>query len=375
MTTRAAHVMGTCLALALLASACSSGGSTSGSGSVSSAAQSAFTKASKVIPGITLSLVAEAQKEGTLNLYELGYPWSAQIDPTFESLFPFIKLNPYVGVANALIQRFQAEVSAGRPSADIVQSADAGATEQLNNEHLILKFTPPDAQVAFAGVGNLGVLKGVYYPFAKLQLCNAYNTNLVPPDQAAKLSTWNGMINPAWAGAAGIVQYGTGAGGILPYYFMANKYGASFVRQLFQTEKPLTFASIPTMVQQLGSGTLKVAFFVNDGNLYPLFKSGAPVQWACPNPGLSLYTFQFISAKAADPAAAKLWVDFLTSKYGQSLVIKSLGFAPSRSDVKDTRSVTKQPWYHPSTSIYPTNWNQVVSDEPNLQSLYSEVAG
>ena len=316
-------------------------------------AKTSLDKALNVIPGLTPDLIAGAQKEGTLTLYRTGYDFRGVVFPEFQKLFPYIKIVDFEATVGPLLQRYGAEARSGRNIADVVVNSIPGTVDAMDNEGLVAHYAPTSAAAYTSGQRD-----GAYYPFDRVLLCNAYNTNLVTEEQAAVLGTWPGIVDPRWRGKAGVLRLSTGGVSALTYYFVDEQKFTDF-QTLLGKQEPLVMTSVPALIERLSAGGIEAAFFANDGNLHRLKRAGAPIRWKCPNPGLALNDFQFIAAKAPHPNAAKLWVEFILSTTGQRLVVDGLGLGPARDDVRDTRPVTTEPWYQAPTELYKYSWSVI----------------
>jgi iron(III) transport system substrate-binding protein len=330
--------------------------------------QAQFDAAKKVIPGLTPDVFEGAKKEGAVNLYRLGYDFPVAMFPEFQKLFPFVKIVEYEAVASALIQRYSAEAHSGRASADIVMGTLPTAFDQLDSEGLIAHYKP-----TLADHFTLGSRDRVYYPIGRAQVCNAYNIDRVSEQDAKLLDSWDGITNPRWKGKAAIVRYGTGGVGILPYYFMDTVKGPDFTK-VVMAQRPLVFNSVPVMSERLAAGGIDTIFFANDVNLYQLERLGAPIRWTCPEPGLVLFTTQIIGYKAPHPNAAKLWIEFTLSDYGQQLVMSTLGFGAGRTDIPDIRPFASQTWYKSSTAYFNFTWNDILKHQDDLRAKWTALS-
>src|SRR6516165_9626782 len=145
-------------------------------------AKASLDKAVNVIPGLTPDLIAGAQKEGTLTLYRTGYDFQGVVFPEFQKLFPYIKIVDFEATVGPLLQRYGAEARSGRNIADVVVNSIPGTVDAMDNEGLVAHYTPTSAAAYTSGQRD-----GAYYPFDRILLCNAYNSNLVTEEQAAVL--------------------------------------------------------------------------------------------------------------------------------------------------------------------------------------------
>jgi iron(III) transport system substrate-binding protein len=356
-----------CVALiAPLAAAC--GGGDDGGGADASERHA---EAIKLMPGLTEDLIKQAEKDGGLSLYRLGYPFDKKIFKEFNRLFPGIKIESYEATVPELIQRYSAEARSGRHLADVVMATQVNLVQDLDKEKLIEHYTPTSA-------ANFppGYIDGVLYPFSQIRLCNAYNSDLVDDDAAKALSTWDGILDSRWKDKAGVVKFGGGGVQLLPYYFMYKEKGEEFLTSMLHGQKPLLVESVPSLTEKLAAGGIDTVFFANDGNLNTLYSQGAPVRWKCPSPALVQYNYQFIGADAPHLGAAKLWIEFITSEYGQKMVMDSLGLGAVLTTLDDTRPAAKESWFDAPKDGQPfsIDWTDVATLMPTLQSAVDKAS-
>jgi len=97
-------------------------------------------------------------------------------------------------------------------------------------------------------------------------------------------------------------------------------------------------------------------------------------RWTCPEPGLVLFTTQIIGYKAPHPNAAKLWIEFTLSDYGQQLVMSTLGFGAGRTDIPDIRPFASQTWYKSSTAYFNFTWNDILKHQDDLRAKWTALS-
>lgn len=321
-----------------------------------------------ILPDVSSKLIEDAEKEGSLSLYRLSYSFDDKIFKEFNRLFPKIKISSFEGTTPALMTRYSAEARSGRHLADVVMNSDVASATKLESEGLITHYTPTSApEVAY------GTNEDVWYPFAQVRLCNAYNSQEVSEDEAASLETWDGILDSAWKGKGGMFGFGTGGVQVLMYSYMYATGGAQLIDDVIAQKPLVDVAGGPDLFDKLSAGGVSAVFFANDGNLNTVYGKGAPIRWKCPAPALTQYTFQFIGADAPHPAAAKLWVEFMTSEYGQKLVMESLGLGPVRKGMEDIRPASKESWYKAVESDpWVVDWSKLSEEAPKIQAAFDE---
>ena len=145
----------------------------------------------------------------------------------------------------------------------------------------------------------------------------AVNTRLVQPKD---IPTWKSLLDPKWKGKL-LVKDPTlpGSGQSLNSYFYIN-FGPDFVHKLYIDQKP-TFS--------VGGEW---------GQLETFRKIGYPIEPVTPSDGPGILTGSFglvnLMNKAPHPNAAKLYVNWIASREGETLFAKALLSASLRVDMK-----------------------------------------
>jgi iron(III) transport system substrate-binding protein len=108
-------------------------------------------------------------------------------------------------------------------------------------------------------------------------------------------------------------------------------------------------------VQLLAAGEVSLVVNVNGHSVEQFRAKGAPVDWVAVNPVIVSVHPVAVSANAKNPNAARLFVDFVLSKEGQTL-ISGLQRIPSRLDVPPKFDrLTKGLILRPSDPVFEVN--------------------
>jgi iron(III) transport system substrate-binding protein len=282
-----------------------------------------------------------ARKEGQVTVYISGYE---AVLPDFEKEYPEIKVTAVTGRGNQLGQRLLAERRGEKYIADVVS---AGANPNYQQFHpakaldpiktaLLLpevadqtkwyqkkhQYSDPEGQYVFNYVGS-----------ATYGAVN-YNTKLV--DVKEFKSYWD-LLNPKWKGkieARDIREAGPGAGNTRFFYYHP-ELGPSFIKKLFAEMDVTLFRDFRQGPDWLATGKFAICFFCD---VDVLKKQGLPVDTFGPTVfkegGGLVQQFGTLALvnRAPHPNAAKVFINWLLSRKGQTALQKRTATAESPAD-------------------------------------------
>jgi ABC-type Fe3+ transport system substrate-binding protein len=300
------------------------------------------------MPGVPASLLEAACKEAWLMVYYGTWvdAEEAQIK-RFQERFPCVSVEKFTADTGQRRERWLAETRAGRHIADIIQDTDPGFLNDQASKGSLTEY-----KISNDGQFDAAAKKDGYWYALRVALVGiAWNTDLVSDEEAKKLSTWQGITDPIWAGRAAIVDPSAGGVAYTPWYVWLKNYGPEFLQKIGAL-KPRIIAAITPASAALASGDIEVLLNASETGLLPLLDKGAPIRWSLPDPGIGPMTGQAIAAAAPHPNAAKLFQEYSFTEEGYGTWQK-LGGAPARKGVKDQRPVAQQNWYKVPASFIP----------------------
>jgi len=227
-----------------------------------------------------------------------------------------------------LFERIQSEAGAGALPADVVTMPDHSLFGSLVDKGTFAKHTvPSDGQIG----ADFKSPDGTYYAINSAPTVIAWNKEIIKDEQAPK--SWADLPKVGAAGKQiGIVHSSQGAGGWGLALFMREKFGVEYWQQLADT-KPSLESSVGSLAEKLGRGEVAVAA-ARPPEVGELQEQGAPVDFVWPEDGTP--TFNFFSgtvAKAKHPNAAKVYLNWVLSKRGQSVLAAEGGDYPVHNEV------------------------------------------
>lgn len=353
-------------AIGLLLTAC---------GSSTAASSSATTAGSKTPTGDALLtyqgtnstsvLEAAAKKEGKLNfMTSLAGPIVTKLTAAFEKEYPYIHVTVNRADESTLIPQAVSEIQAGKSAADVFEVTSAGALE-LRAAGILLPYADPNAAsvpsqyVAKTGSNFLLVTDRISW------LSFGYNTTKIPAADVPK--TLSDLTNPAFKGQLVTEATSTGwnwIGAVL--YEMGKTKGEAFLKKLGSNIKPAVVSlSGAATAGLVASGQYGASFSVFQDHFLENAAKGSPVKWIPLDPVIANVGQVGVLKKAADPAAAALFVRFETGPAAQK-IFKALHYG------SPSVPVTYKTWV-PTQGV--TTAKQYSAELSNWQALQKKYFG
>ncbi len=261
-------------------------------------------------------LIEAAKKEGKFVLYTANFTEVEQENiKEFNKRFPFIKVELVRAPGGQLITRVKTEAAAGKLLADVVDHSDRGLMQDL--EHLFQDYAPPNA----ADYLPASRVSPKLWPRVTLVWSIAYNSALVknPP------KSWMDLTKPEYANK----QIG---------HVFAPSGGTTWTRAMFERQvlgddywakqaatKPALYPSGAPLSDALVRGEVSIAPLLYNA-IYPKQRDGAPVEIFFPPEGTPAIPYAAgVTKTAANPNAAKLYLNWCLSEEGQRFMITTQG--------------------------------------------------
>ncbi|MPZ52519.1 MAG: extracellular solute-binding protein [Acidimicrobiia bacterium] len=311
------------VAVALLVAACGggAGGSTTtdgDGGETTAAAPSTTTGASDTtgpVAGEDWTAVEEAaREEGELVLYTATFPRLNDGEiAAFNEAYPDISVTLVRIPSSDIRDRFSSEREAGAPSADVIKPASAEL--MLQNPNWFVDISPdvvPNVAVLqeeFVFDKHLGLFSG---PFVW-----TYNSDLVaaPPVDICTLD----KVAADYEETILLAVPGPG-GGWDSWAIVREACGDDFliaIGELVASGEIAFYDSSATAVQEVAAGAAAMNAWGQAEHSWELRDAGAPVDFAyIENPEWGLVFYGALASEAANPNAARVYVNWLLSRDG-----------------------------------------------------------
>ncbi len=266
--------------------------------------------AEPVSPAEWQKIVAAARKEGKVVFYgSASQATMGRVKTAFESAYPGIVLEHSRIIGSALISKLEQERQTGTEGADVAGSADLVYYMDRLKEGAIRQPVGPSVSTWPAKS-----LLGGAIPISRLDIAViAYNTNLVKDP----ISGYRDILKPELKGRIAttdieaIPQLGW-------YVWLESTYGPNFNAR-FAAQQP-RFYGVVTGAQAVASGEVAALVFAVASPVLPLIKQGAPVKMVIPSPAYGFAVGDNILGWSKRPNAAQVYVDYVMSVAGQTVI-------------------------------------------------------
>ena len=273
----------------------------------------------------TKRLIEGAKKEGKLLWYTaLNINDATMLTKRFEQLYPFIKTETLRLGGRELVTKILMEANTRVFRADVIESVSIDG-HILKKKGLLEKYISPEASAYPASVKDPD---GTWTSFFINTHVLVHNTNLVKKDEVPR--TYEELINPKWKGKIVIRDDDFPTFGMM-LRVMGKENGLNFMRRLAAQGVELRSGST-LAIQDISAGAAPLGMNLYGTRVEELKKKQAPVDWTPMEFVIVSIEPLSVAAKAPNPNAARLFVDFLLSKEGQGLM-RDRSRIPSRPDV------------------------------------------
>jgi iron(III) transport system substrate-binding protein len=271
-------------------------------------------------------LIEAARKERAMVWYTaMAIDTAKPLADAFEKKYPFLKVN-YIRVGTAqMINRVITETLAGKWDFDAVTVLGMDALVKRN---IFAPYMSPERDAIIDEFKDAkGLWTGVYHNNVVL----AYNTQLVRVKDAPK--DYSDLLDGKWKGKLAMDERDYTWYGTLVAVWGREK-AESYMTRLAQLE-PQFRRGHALIAQLVAAGEFPLGW-VYSFRVETMKQDGAPIEWIDTfNPIVAELGGIGLSAKAKNPNAAKLFIDFALSQEGQQVVRggKRNPRNPTRKDV------------------------------------------
>jgi iron(III) transport system substrate-binding protein len=303
-------------------------------------------------------LFAAAKAEGKVNIFGT-YP-----SESLQSVLDEFKKDTglaleYVRLPTSrMYDRVIAEFAAGRLDADYVDLTDLALIKGWMERGILAPHKVPShdkiSRLLRDDNGHW------YYIVRPIQVIAVNTETLKEADHPKK---WADLLNPNYKGMIGMPHLDAGGSALALYAFWRNKIAPDAWQRLAANEPRIQATAIPVQ-NDLQRGRTSVAT-VGASGMLQLIEDKAPIKIIIPEEGLVAFgAMGNVSKSAKNPNAAKLWVNYVTSKYGSTLMSKT-GSYGTHMDAPAPRS---GPYvFPPQDQVYTLSideWSKIVENYP-----------
>jgi iron(III) transport system substrate-binding protein len=286
------------------------------------AAQSPDAILTYMAPDRAQRLIEGAKKEGQVVIYAALIQNQAMrpIAEGFGKKYPFVKLTTWRADSEAIVQKASAEVRANNVVADMIEGTGAG--EEAVAADIVRPFYSPELARFPQAYRNSDEL---WAPTRLSYYGIAYNTKLVPADQAPK--SYDDLLDPRWKGKMAW-RIGSSTGTPLFLTNLRLAWGEQKAMAYFEKlkdQKIVNFGagSARTLVDRVIAGEYAIA--LNIFAHHPLISraKGAPVNSQLMDPVASTAATMSVVKGLHHPYSAMLLADYILSKEGQGILARA----------------------------------------------------
>jgi iron(III) transport system substrate-binding protein len=273
-------------------------------------------------------LIEGAKKEGQLTLYD-SHTWFRTFVKEFEKKYPFIRVSEWRNDSKNIIRRAMEEFKSPRNLADVVETTAEGMG-LMKRDGMLQEYYSPEARYYPDDVKSKGK-NGLFY-LGDRETYNSlgFNTNLISANEAPK--TMRELLDPKWKGKMSIVSTSTGVRWIGNTLITM---GREFLDKMAEQGLRVQDMSGAALSGLVASGEVPLSPTIFDADVTVAKQKGAPIEWRPLEPVVATVGSTGLSAKAPNPHAALLFIDFIHSKEGQQLIMKGGLWSP-REDIVGT---------------------------------------
>lgn len=270
-------------------------------------------------------LIREAKKEARVVYWTtMRAPDAQALAQGFEAKYPFVKAEIVRISGDQLIERAITENRAGKVTADVL---DAFSFKILQNRGLLQPFATPEAAFYPADYKDPQNFWVTLYCAYNVM---SYNTKLVPAGETPK--DWPDLLNQRWKGKLALddQDYYWYAGMLK---FWGEEKGRKYMESL--AHQDLIWRRGRGLLTELMAAGEFHGVVVTFPDLVEQMKvKGQPVEWVkTSNPILVTLDMMGIAAKAPNPNAGKLFMNYSVSREGQE-VLRKANRISARTDIK-----------------------------------------
>ena len=303
-------------------------------------------------------LFSAAKAEGKVNIFGT-YP-----SESLQSVLEEFKKDTGIGLeyvrlpTSRMYDRVIAEFAANRLEADYVDLTDLALIKGWMERGILAPHkTPSHDKISRLLRDDNGYW---YYIVRPIQVVAVNTETLKEADYPKK---WADLLNPKYKGLIGMPHLDAGGSALALYAFWRNKVDPKAWEKLAANEPRIQATAIPVQ-NDLQRGRTSVAT-VGAAGMLQLIEDKAPIKIIIPEEGLVAFGAMGNVAKSAkNPNAAKLWVNYVTSKYGSTLMSKT-GSYGTHMDAPPPRHGPYA--FPPQDQVYTLSideWSKIVENYP-----------
>ena len=325
--------------------------------------------------------VRAAEQEGQVTVSIGGY--GAIIDAgVFQKTYPKIKITHITGAGTDLTQRIIAERRAGKYLVDVYNGGGNSLFQVLYLGKVLDPIKPAlilpevtDATKWWEGKHKYADKDGqhilVYEANVAAGAGAAYNTQLIDPKE---YKTYWDLLNPKLKGKILSTDIRRVRGAGIPWQFLYYHpdLGPKYLRRLFGEMDVMMVANLRQAIDWLGAGKFSVGMPIQGGTVYKAKNQGLPVNEFSAfhfKEGVNLssaFGSLALLNRAPHPNAAKVFINWLLSREGQTLFQKVIS---QPGDPRNSRRIDVPKDHVPPDEQHRDKMTYFDTDDPDTKDL------
>lgn len=306
--------------------------------------------------------IAAAKAEGSLSYWDavIQPETNAELTTVFRKIYGMpesFAVKYTLSATLNLVTRVDQEVGAGNVTIDVASLASPPWINGLVAAGHIMHYDSLE-HAAFTKAFAAGVGKQGYYAFNGAYM---FSPSWNADNFEFKGKSWKDVLGAVENGRMSINDAANSATALLTYMGLRTVLDLTYFQNLAKM-KPNFIVRTEQMSERLVSGQDMLAFGNVTGRVYQYNQRGANLKYMLPVEGIVLMgAGSFILAKAPHPHAAKLWLDFMLSVEGQTILTKREALISGRAGF-----VSPLPEYAPSIDalkLIPMDWSKITPDD------------
>jgi iron(III) transport system substrate-binding protein len=276
---------------------------------------------------LEMQLLEGAMREQKLVLYTTpDLPQSIQVVHDFFQKYPFLDLEVHPLETEALVARVQDESHTSAAKCDVLIGG-GGLLQPLFEKKLLASYQSLERESVTEALSDTAGYWSAYYINS---LVLGYNTLLVSAEQLPK--SYDDLLDPRWKGSR-IAIDSTAHGllrGLVPAW--GEERAVAYLTQLAGQQPVMSRASLSAVDAM---HTSKVSLVIARVAVIQSYKDKlrSPIEWIFLEPTIAQVEGVMVCAQSPHPNAARLFVNFVLSREGQS-ILASVQQIPVRRDME-----------------------------------------
>jgi iron(III) transport system substrate-binding protein len=270
-----------------------------------------------------LSLAYAAPKQKLMVYTSMKESLIGEIRDSFIKKYPNIQFDYYSAGAGKLMAKIAAERQSGKLATDVLWTSEVPDFYQLKKQKILQKYVSPQAKYVVSPVKDP---EGEFTPARLGTLGIAYNTTKIK----VAPKNWQEVFNKEYTNGFGIANPALSGTAMVSVAMLQKVLGWEFFEKARANGAKMGQGS-GQVVDDTASGDLKACIGV-DYIVLDKIKKGATLGFVYPKEMLVVPSPVAIFKGTPNLKAAKIFVDFLLSKQGQTIIANNYTL-PIRLDV------------------------------------------